>query len=163
MLKVRGPAAVLAAVPLVAAVPGQAQAAPKPPGKRSVALRTDAPELAIVPGVTRTWAFTAAPKGGKKGERAAYRATFRATLPASLEFVSGKGCEAEGRKVVCDLGKVKAGKKVKGSFRAKISTRAEPGREIVVRGVVTWGKARAARDFPAVRVVEAPRLETATL
>ncbi|MBE1537767.1 hypothetical protein [Actinomadura algeriensis] len=159
MQKFRGLAAVLAAVPLAAVVPGPAQAAPKPQGKRSVAVRTGAPERAVVPGGTYAWSFTVAPKGGKK----AARAEFRATLPASLAFVSGKGCEAERREVVCDLGKVKAGEKVKGSFRAKVSGRAVPGREILVRGAVTWGKARAAREFPAARVVEASRMEAAAL
>ncbi|MFD0903628.1 hypothetical protein [Actinomadura sediminis] len=167
MRKVRGPVAVLAAVSLAAVAPMPAQAAPKPEKKsekkpekkRDVALRTDAPAREVAPGGTYTWSFTITPKGGKK----AARAVFRTTLPASLEFVSGKGCGAEGRKVVCELGKVKPGQKVKGAFRAKVSTRAVPKRQIAVRGVVTWGKARAGRAFPTVRVAEASRAEAATL
>lgn len=160
MEKVRGLVAVLAAVPLVAAAPVAAQAAPKPPKeKRDVAIRTDAPERDVAPGGTYAWSFAVTPKGGKK----ASRAEFRTTLPASLEFVHGKGCEAEGRKVVCELGKVKPGQKIKGSFRAKVSARAVPRRKITVRGVVTWGGTRATADFPAVRVAAASRVEAATL
>lgn len=159
MRKLRGTVAVLAAVPLAVAAPVPAHAGPKPQKKRSVALGTDAPAKEVAPGGTYRWSFTVTPRGGRK----AARAVFRTTLPASLEFVSGKGCEAEKRKVVCDLGKVKPGEKAAGSFRAKVSARAVPKREIAARGVVTWGKVRAARDFPAVRVAAASRVEAATL
>ncbi|WP_176611326.1 hypothetical protein [Actinomadura sp. WMMB 499] len=177
MLKVRGLAAVLAAVPLVVAVPlagavagpVSAREAPKPPKKeapkprkkekRRVVLRTDAPERDVAPGGTYAWSFAVTPKGGKR----AARAVFRATLPASLEFVHGRGCEADGRKVACELGKVKPGEKVRGAFRAKVSARAVPRREIAVRGAVTWGKARDTAAFPVVRVAAASRVEAATL
>ncbi|WP_169528785.1 DUF11 domain-containing protein [Actinomadura rifamycini] len=159
MSRIRGAVAVLAAVPLAVAAPAPAAAGPKPQKKRSVALGTDAPAPEVAPGGTYTWSFTVTPRGGRK----AARAVFRTTLPASLEFVSGKGCEAAKRKVVCDLGKVKPGRKAAGSFRAKVSARALPKREIAPRGVVTWGKVRAARDFPAVRVAGASRAEAAVL
>src|SRR5690606_41557906 len=58
----------------------------------------------------------------------------------------------KGRKVVCRLGTLKDGRKVKGVIRAKVSTGARARQKITFRGVVTWGKARTARGFPAVRV-----------
>ena len=87
---------------------------------------------------------------------------FRTTLPKSLAFVSGeKHCESAGRKVVCDLGTVKKGHRAAGAIKAKVSRHAEPGQTISPRGTVTWGGARAARRFPAVRVARTADLALA--
>ncbi len=136
----------LAAAPLLGLAPIGAGAHAAEGG---VVLRTAAPKNDVLPGAAYTWAYTVTAKGPAKSGKA----VFRTTLPKSLEFVSGtRHCASKGRKVVCRLGTLKDGRKVKGVIRAKVSTGARAGQKITFRGVATWGKARTARRFPAVRV-----------
>ncbi|MFS2294604.1 MAG: DUF11 domain-containing protein [Actinomadura sp.] len=136
----------LAAAPLLGVAPVGAGAHADGGG---VVLRTAAPKGDIFPGSAYTWVYTVTAKGPAKSGKA----VFRTTLPKSLEFVSGrKRCASKGRKVVCRLGTLKKGQKVKGVIRAKVSTRARSGQKITVGGIATWGRARAVRRFPAVRV-----------
>ncbi|TDD81621.1 DUF11 domain-containing protein [Actinomadura darangshiensis] len=115
----------------------------------AVTLRTTGPGKSVIPGRTYEWTFKVTAKGPKKSGKA----VFRTTLPKSLAFVSGeKDCASEGRQVECDLGTLKKGGTAAGAIKAKVSRRAEPGAKVSVRGTVTWGKARATRRFPAVRV-----------
>lgn len=114
-----------------------------------VVLRTASPKRDVLPGRTYTWAFKVHAEGPAKSRKA----VFWTTLPKTLEFVSGqKHCKSKGRKVVCRLGRVSKGGKVKGVIRAKVSGRARAGQKIAFRGKAKWGKARTARAFPAVRV-----------
>lgn len=144
----------LAAAPLLGVVP-MATGAHADGG---VALRTASPKEDVLPGGTYAWTYKMLAKGPAKSGRA----VFRMTLPRSLEFVSGeKHCRSKGRKVVCRLGKVKKGHKVKGAIRAKVSRRADAGQKISARGTLTWGRTSVTRRFPAVRVAEAADLLTA--
>ncbi|TDC66964.1 hypothetical protein E1200_15835 [Actinomadura sp. GC306] len=144
----------LAAAPLLGAVP-MATGAHADGG---VVLRTASPKGDILPGSTYAWTFKMRAEGPAKSGKA----VFRTTLPRSLEFVSGeKDCRSKGRKVVCRLGTVKKGQKVTGVIRAKVSRRAAAGQRISARGTLTWGKARATRKFPTVRVAKAAGLLTA--
>ncbi|MFG2088152.1 MULTISPECIES: hypothetical protein [unclassified Spirillospora] len=143
--------ALLTAAPLLGAVPLGAGAH----ADEGVVLRTAAPKKDVMPGRTYEWTFKVTAKGPAKSGKA----VFRTTLPESLEFVSGeKNCTSKEREVVCRLGTVRKGRSVKGVVRAKVSGRAEGGQEITVRGKATWGKADAARRFPAVRVAKAADL-----
>ncbi|NYD50857.1 hypothetical protein BJY14_006840 [Actinomadura luteofluorescens] len=160
-LRVQGTVLAMAA-PLLGGVlvPAAAQAdgpgprtKPKPHGKHAavVALRLSGPVSAVVPGRTYEWTFTMTARGpGKSGQ-----ARFRMRLPKSLSFVSGnRDCAAAGWTVECDLGAVRRGRTVTGAIKAKVSGDARPGQRIGLRGTVTWGRAHAARAFPAVRVGE---------
>ncbi|MEU8800147.1 hypothetical protein [Spirillospora sp. NPDC048819] len=139
--------ALLTAVPLLGVVPLGSGAH----ADEGVVLRTAAPKKDVMPGRTYAWTFKVAAKGPAKSGKA----VFRTTLPRSLEFVSGeKNCTSKKRKVVCRLGTVKKGRKVKGVIKAKVSGRAAAGQKITFRGKVTWGKADATRGFPAVRVAK---------
>lgn len=154
------------AAPLLGGVllPAAAQAEgpdPKPKprqhGKQvaGVALRTDGPASAVVPGRTYEWTFKMTAKGpGHSG-----RAVFRTTLPRSLAFVSGtRDCAAAGWTVECDLGAVRKGRTVTGAIKTKVSRGARPGQKIRLRGTVTWGRAHTERTFPAVRVAKSAHL-----
>ncbi|MEV3920606.1 hypothetical protein [Actinomadura coerulea] len=154
------------AAPLLGGVllPAAAQAEgpdPKPKprqhGKQvaGVALRTDGPASAVVPGRTYEWTFKMTAKGpGESG-----RAVFRTTLPRSLAFVSGtRDCAAAGWTVECDLGAVRKGRTVTGAIKTKVSRNARPGQKIRLSGKVTWGRAHTERTFPAVRVARSAHL-----
>lgn len=147
---------VLAPAVARADVPGP-RTKPKPHGEHAggVALRTGGPASAVVPGRTYRWTFRMTAKGqGRSG-----KAVFRTTLPRSLAFVSGdRDCAAAGWTVECDLGAVRKGRTVTGAIKAKVSRNARPGRKIRLRGTATWGRAHAARAFPAVRVARTAHL-----
>ncbi|GAA0600629.1 hypothetical protein [Actinomadura livida] len=143
----------LAAAPLLGLVP-MATGAHADAG---VALRTASPKEDVLPGGTYAWTFKMLAKGPAKSGKA----VFRMTMPRSLELVTGtRHCRSKGRKVVCRLGTVRKGQKVKGAIKAKVSRRADAGQKISARGTVTWGKARVTRRFPAVRVAKAAGLLT---
>ncbi|MBB6396394.1 hypothetical protein BKA00_003308 [Actinomadura coerulea] len=130
---------------------------PRQHGKQAagVALRTDGPASAVVPGRIYEWTFKMTAKGpGESG-----KAVFRTTLPRSLAFVSGtRGCAAAGWTVECDLGAVRKGRTVTGAIKTKVSGDARPGQTIRLHGTVTWGRAHTERTFPAVRVVRSAHL-----
>ncbi|XRQ13438.1 hypothetical protein ACN3XK_21895 [Actinomadura welshii] len=141
----------LAAAPLLGIVPLGAGAH----AGEGVVLRTAAPKEGVLPGRTYEWKFTVTAKGPAKSGKA----VFRTTLPESLEFVSGaKRCRVKERKVTCRLGALAKGRKASGMIMAKVSRRVSAGQKITLRGTATWGKARATRRFPAVRVAKAADL-----
>ncbi|TDE18855.1 hypothetical protein [Actinomadura sp. 6K520] len=143
----------LAAAPLLGVVPMATGAH----ADGAVVLRTASPKEDVLPGGTYAWTYKMLAKGPAKSGRA----VFRMTLPRSLEFVSGeKRCRSKGRRVVCHLGTVRKGQKVRGAIRAKVSRRADAGQKISARGTVTWGKTRVTRRFPAVRVAKGADLLT---